>query len=211
MTWDARILLLGSLDGFQIGGRLVRYVVKHYERLPGWVEAEGFEDIDAENTAEERKPQAIAKTSVNRDPLSRLRLARDAGNRMKSVAQSRKLTWYGDRCGTFDAHCPAIRNFGGAMPVAQIHAFRKCSICGLPSDSTPHDSPRECLRAIDLEVRQLTRRVHSLTRQRVRILADWLKDMKISTLTESDDQRAVQEGERLAGQRQKIVAGARRQ
>jgi hypothetical protein len=98
------------------------------------------------------------------------------------------------------------------MPVAQIHAFRKCSICGLPSNSTTHDSPRECLRAIDLEGRQLIRRVHSLTRQRVRILADWLKDMKISTLAESDDQRAVQpEGGARSGQRQKTVAGARRQ
>jgi hypothetical protein len=79
------------------------------------------------------------------------------------------------------------------MRVVPIHAFRKCSICGIPSDSN-HDSPRECLRAIDQEVRQLTRRVHALTRQRVLILGTWIKDAKISALTESDHQQVAAAG-----------------
>ena len=97
------------------------------------------------------------------------------------------------------------------MWVVPIHAFRKCSICGIPSDSH-HDSPRECLRAIDLELRQLTRRIHTLTRQRGVVLANWLNDAKVSAVTE--EQQLPSRGqvrERGNDRHQKIVAvGSRR-
>jgi hypothetical protein len=63
------------------------------------------------------------------------------------------------------------------MSVMPFASRALCPRCGLSADR-PHDTERECIRAIDAEMRVVLNRSRALTRKRGVLLHDWLKTIR---------------------------------
>jgi hypothetical protein len=74
------------------------------------------------------------------------------------------------------------------IKVVKFEPPGRCAKCGLTCDG-PHETPRDCLRAIDAEIRPLLQHYRTLTRKRVVVLASWLGSVRENLhLTSASDE-----------------------